>query len=79
MIARFAILADYAISLFFYASAAFATKLVMMLMAVNLATMLLLFVRFKRMGFVHLKSMNARQGSRHFGEPFSVSQSGHGA
>ena len=79
VMAWFAVLTNYAIRLFFYASAAFATKLVMVGFAMDFTTMLLLFIRFKRVRFVHLKSMNARQGSRHFGEPFSVSQSGHGA
>ena len=64
MIAWLAILADYAISLFFYASAAFATKLVVVIMATNLAAMLFFLIVFKRMRFVHLEAVNAREGAR---------------
>ena len=64
MIAWLAILADYAISLFFYASAALATKFVVVGFAMDFATMLLLFVGFKRMRFVHLEAVNAREGAR---------------
>ena len=84
MIAWLAILADYAIRLFFYASAPFATKLVMVLMAVhfvNVPPMLLLFVRFKRVRFIYLKSMDTSEGTSHNvpSRCLLVSQSGHGA